>query len=545
MAGVAPGRYDAAEFPAASSPPLSKSLAKSTSVVGGMTLASRVMGFLRDMVFARFFGAGVGMDVFVVAFQIPNFLRRLFGEGAFSQAFVPVLSEYQSQREPGDVKHLADRVAGTLGLILFGVTVVGVIIAPGLILLFAPGFSGEPHKHELAATMLRITFPYLLFICLTAFAGGILNTYGRFAVPAFTPVLLNLCLIAAAILLAPQLEQPIIGLAVGVFVAGIIQLLFQLPFLRRLGLLPRPRWGWSDEGVRKITRLMLPALFGSSIAQINLIVDRVIASFLVTGSISWLYYSDRLLEFPLGVFAIALATVILPGLSRHHASQSPEAFSATLDWALRLAAAIAIPAAVGLLVLAGPMIATLFNYGAFGGDDVRMARLSLMAYALGLIAFTLVKVLAPGYFSRQDMKTPVRIGVIAMLSNIVLNAVIVLPMVHFGITGPHAGLALATGLAAAINAGLLYRGLRRAGVYVPGPGWGWLASRLLVGNLVLAAVVAWLAGDLGTWLEASWHVRALRLTLCVGAGVVAYLAVLLATGLRPRHLLSPPRAPAA
>jgi len=521
---------------------LSKSLAKSTSVVGGMTLASRVMGFLRDMVFARFFGAGVGMDVFVVAFQIPNFLRRLFGEGAFSQAFVPVLSEYRSRRENADVQELADRVAGTLGLILFGVTVAGILLAPALILLFAPGFAQSPEKYELATTMLRITFPYLLFICLVAFAGAILNTYGRFAVPAFTPVLLNLSLIAAAMFLAPHLERPIIGLAVGVFVAGIVQLMFQIPWLRRLGLLPRPRWGWSHAGVRNITRLMLPALFGSSVAQINLIVDRVIASFLATGSISWLYYSDRLLEFPLGVFAIALATVILPGLSRHHAERAPEEFSATLDWALRLAAAIAMPAAVGMLVLAGPLIATLFNYGAFDSNDVRMARLSLMAYSLGLAAFTLVKVLTPAYYSRQDTKTPVRIGIIAMLANIALNAAIVLPMLHFGVTGPHAGLALATGLAAALNAGLLYRGLRRSGVYVPGPGWGWLAGRLAVANAVLAVCVAWLAGDLALWLAAPWEARALRLALCVAGGIATYVAVLLVLGLRPRHLLTPPRA---
>ena len=520
---------------------MSKSLAKSTTVVGGMTLTSRVMGFLRDIVFARFFGAGLGMDVFVVAFQIPNFLRRLFGEGAFSQAFVPVLSEYRSQKETADVKALADRVAGTLGVILFGLTVLGIVIAPFLILLFAPGFANEPDKYELATAMLRITFPYLLFICLVAFAGGILNTYGRFAVPAFTPVLLNVCLIGAAIFLAPHLDRPVLGLAVGVFVAGVAQLLFQIPWLRAIGLLPRPRWGWSDTGVRKITRLMLPALFGSSVAQINLIIDRVIASFMVTGSISWLYYSDRLLEFPLGVFAIALATVILPGLSRHHAEQAGEAFSHTLDWALRLAAVIAVPAAVGMLLLAGPMIATLFNYGAFGGDDVRMARLSLMAYSLGLVAFTMVKVLAPGFYSRQDTKTPVRIGIIAMVSNIVLNAAIVLPMVRLGVPGPHAGLALATGLAAAINATLLYRGLRRAGVYRPRPGWGRLGLQLLIANAVLAGVVILLAGDLESWLAASWQARGLRLGYCIVAGAGAYALTLAATGLRPRHLAAPVR----
>ncbi len=516
---------------------MSRELAKSTTVVGSMTLTSRVLGFLRDIVFARLFGATAGMDVFVIAFQIPNFLRRIFGEGAFSQAFVPVLSEYQGRGDHGQVKQLTDRVAGTLGLILFVVTLLGVIAAPLLILLFAPGFSGQEDKLALATTMLRMTFPYLFFISLVAFAGGILNTYGRFAVPAFTPVLLNVVLIASALWLAPRVEQPIYALAVGVFVAGAVQLAFQIPFLRGIGLMPRPRWGWKDSGVRKIMRLMLPVIFGSSVAQINLIIDRVIASFLVTGSISWLYYSDRLLEFPLGIFAIALATVILPGLSRHHAGKSTQAFSATLDWALRLAMVIALPAAVGLFVLAGPLVATLFNYGEFSGNDVRMTSYSVMAYGFGLTAFTLVKVLAPGYFSRQDTKTPVRIGIIAMVTNISLNIIIVLPMVRMGLPAPHAGLALATGLAAAVNAVLLYRGLRRQGVYQPGDGWGWLAGRLLIANIAMAIVVLWLSGDLESWLTAGWQDRAVRLALCIGAGLATYLLALMVSGIRPRHFV--------
>jgi len=512
------------------------SLARSTTVVGGNTLLSRILGFLRDVVLARIFGAGAGMDVFVVAFQIPNFMRRLFGEGAFSQAFVPVLSEYQSTRSHEEVKALADRVAGTLGAVLFAITVIGVIAAPLFILLFAPGFSGEPEKLELASYMLRLTFPYLLFISLVAFAGGLLNTYGKFGVPAFTPVFLNLVLIGSAVWLAPHLDEPIVALAVGVFLAGVVQLLFQLPYLAGIRLLPRPRWGWSDPGVQKILRLMAPAIVGSSMAQVNLIVDRIIASFLVTGSISWLYYSDRLLEFPLGIFAIALATVILPGLSKRHAEQSMEAFSATLDWALKLVAVIAVPAAVGMFVLAGPMLATLFNYGEFGAADVRMASLSLMAYAVGLIAFTLVKVLAPAYFSRQDAKTPVKISIRSMFVNIGLNFVLVVPMVHFGVPGAHAGLAAATGIAAAYNAAALYRGLRRIGVYRPAAGWGALGAKVLVANLAMAAAIAWLAGPLQAWLDASWDARALKLAVCVGLGLAVYVAALLAMGVRPAHL---------
>lgn len=515
---------------------MSRALLKSTSTVGGMTLVSRVLGLVRDLVFARFFGAGLGMDVFVIAFQIPNFLRRMFGEGAFSQAFVPVFSEYRTRKSAGEVRELADRVAGTLGLILFLITLIGIIGAPVLILLFASGFVGDPAKFDLAAQLLRITFPYLLFISLTAFAGGILNTFGRFAVPAFTPVFLNVCLIGAAIWAAPYFAEPIAALAWGVFIAGVVQLAFQVPFLMQLGLLPRPRWGWRHEGVRRIMRLMLPALFGSSVAQINLIVDRVIASFLVTGSISWLYYSDRLMEFPLGVFAIALATIILPGLSARHAEDNPAAFSATLDWALRLVFVGAIPAAVGLFILAGPLLATLFNYGEFNAYSVQMAAYSLMAYAFSLIGFTLVKVLAPGYFARQDTKTPVKVGIIAMLSNIVLNLALVVPMVRTGFVAPHMGLALATGLSAFINAGLLYRGLRSAGVYRPGAGWLPLLVRVLLANLVMVAFLLPMAGELANWIHAEWQRRVLHLSGCVGGGVIVYTLALLVTGLRPDHL---------
>jgi putative peptidoglycan lipid II flippase len=394
-----------------------------------MTLLSRVLGFARDVVLARFFGAGPVMDAFFVAFKIPNFMRRLFAEGAFSQAFVPVIGEYRTRREHAEVQALVDRVAGTLGAVLALVTLIGVIAAPALILIFAPGFAIGDDRYDMAVGMLRLTFPYLLFISLVSLAGGILNTYGRFGVPAFTPVLLNVVLIAAAIWGAPLVEQPGMALAGGVFVAGLVQLAFQIPFLKRLKLLPRPRFDRAHEGVRRIFHLMLPALFGSSVAQISLLLDTLIASFLVAGSVSWLYYSDRLMEFPLGIFGIALATVILPGLSQRHAAGERQAFSATLDWALRLVWLVATPAAVGLFLLAGPMLATLFQYGEFSEHDTRMAAWSLMAYAIGLMGFSLVKVLAPGYFARQNTRTPVRIGIVALGVNLGLNIAFVVPMV--------------------------------------------------------------------------------------------------------------------
>ena len=378
---------------------------KSTFTVGGMTGISRVFGLIRDVVIARYFGAGLGVDVFIVAFRIPNFLRRLFAEGGFQQAFVPVLAEYKEQREEEDVKALVDQTAATLGLILLVVTAIGVLMSPILIAIFAPNFVNDVEKHELASELLKITFPYIFFISLTAFAGSILNTYKQFAVPAFTPVLLNLSLIGCAIWLAPYLETPITALAWGVFIAGVVQLLFQLPFLLRINKLPIPRLNRDKEGVQRIIKLMLPILFAVSIVQINLLIDTMIASFLQTGSISWLYFSDRLVEFPMGVFGIALATVVLPHLSEKYAQGSKEGFSHMLDWALRWVFLIALPAAVGLAALAAPLLTTLFQYQEFTQFDVLMASQSLMAYAVGLPAFVLIKILASGFCCFSEIKS--------------------------------------------------------------------------------------------------------------------------------------------
>lgn len=506
------------------------SLLRSSGIVGIMTMLSRILGLVRDVVVANYFGASGSADAFFVAFKIPNFLRRLFAEGAFSQAFVPVLSEYRTQRDHAAVKALVDRVAGTLGLTLITVTALAVLGAPLLTALFAPGFymaGGE--KFDLAADMLRITFPYLLLISLTAFAGAILNSYERFAVPAFTPVLLNLTLISSAVFLSPLFEQPILALAWGVMIAGVVQLVFQLPFLARLKLMPCPVVDRSDEGVRRILKLMLPALFGVSVTQINLLLDTVLASFLQTGSVSWLYYSDRLAELPLGVFGIAIATVILPSLSRKHAAKSADHFAHTLDWAMRMVLLIGLPAAVALFILAGPMIVTLFHYGALTDRDVTMASMSLQAYACGVLAFMLIKVLATGYFSRQDTKTPVKIGIQAAVANMVFNLLLIGPLAHVG-------LAAATSMSAFLNAGLLLRGLLQAGVFQWQPGWQVILFRLVMANGAMAAVLIWLMGDLQQWLE--WNVwdRALQMALLVGAGGGVYALTLVLMGMRPRDL---------
>jgi putative peptidoglycan lipid II flippase len=504
------------------------SLAKSIAKVGSNTFLSRILGFIRDLVVARVFGADAGTDAFFVAFKIPNFMRRLFAEGAFSMAFVPVLNEYKAKRGFPELKRFVDDVAGALGAVLLGVTVLGVLGAPLVIMLFAPGFAGDADKQALATEMLRLTFPYLLFISLTAFAGGILNTYERFGVPAFTPVLLNISLIACALWLAPLMEQPIVALAWGVLIAGVAQLAFQIPFLARIKLLPRPRLNSRDPGVKRIVRLMVPALFGVSVTQISLLIDTLLASFLVTGSISWLYYGDRLMEFPLGILGVALGTVILPRLSQKHAEQSPEVFSRTLDWALRWVLLLGVPAAVGLLVLAGPLMATLFHSGEFTGEDVRMAARALMAYSLGLAAQMGIKVLAPGFYARQNMKTPVRIAVIAMLTDIAFALMLMFPL-------GHVGLAMATTMAATVNASLLLRGLLRDGSYRPERGWIWLLARGLGSCLIMGLVLWWGAGETARWLEMGVWERVLRLFGLIFAGGATYVLSLLALGIRVGH----------
>jgi putative peptidoglycan lipid II flippase len=516
-------------------------LLKSTSVVGGMTLLSRILGLVRDIVFARFFGTGIVMDAFFVAFKIPNIFRRFFAEGAFSQAFVPVFTEYDETRSQAEVKELIDRVSGTLGLILLVMTVIGVVAAPALISVFGMGWVWSPvpedaDKFALAVDMLRLTFPYLFFVSLVALGGGILNTYHRFAAPAFAPVLLNVVLISFAAFIAPYYSRPGIALAAGVFAAGLVQLLFLLPFLGRLKVLPRPRWDSTHPGVRKIGRLMVPAIFGSSVAQINILFDTLIASFLVTGSISWLYYSDRLMEFPLGVFGIALATVILPNLSRQHAADSPRAFSSMLDWAMRLTVLIALPATIGLFILAGPVLTTIFYGGQFDADDVGMAMPSLMAYSVGLTGFIFVKVLAPGFFARQEMRTPVRIGIIALVANMVLNILIVVPWVRAGWAAPHTGLAIATSASAFLNAGLLWLRLHKDGVWRPQPGWRRFLLQVAVACGVMTIMLDRFVAPLAGWIEADTWARCLWLALAVGGGGGVYVATLFTVGLRPAAL---------
>ena len=493
-------------------------------------MISRILGFARDVIIARYFGASMGADAFFVAFKIPNFFRRLFAEGAFSQAFVPVLAEAKEKRGHDAVKHLVNAISFRLGGILLLITAFGVFGSSLWMMVFAPGFMDEPEKFALASDMLAITFPYLLLISLVAFSSAIMNTYNQFAVPAFTPVFLNLVLITFAIWVAPLMDVPIMALAWGVLAAGVVQLLFHLPFLYKLDLLPKPTTK-SDEGVGEVKRLMLPALFGVSVAQINLLVDTILASFLVTGSVSWLYYSDRLMEFPLGVFGVALATVVLPGLSKKAANENWQGFQQDIDSALRLVLIIGLPATLGLLILAEPLITTLFFYGAFTAHDATMSSMSLMAYSFGLLGFILVKILAPAFYARKDMKTPVKVAVVALLTNIVLNLILIGPFAHVG-------LAAATTISAFVNSGLLYWYLSKQGVFKPLNGWSKLFIQTLVANAVLVAfllllsptVESWHAFDV--WLRLGW-----LFGLVIGS-MLLYVVVLAVVGLNPKKLIN-------
>lgn len=536
--------------------PRKSGLLRSTAVFSAMTFLSRVSGLVRDQVYAAVFGASPAMDAFVVAFRIPNFMRRLSAEGSFSMAFVPVLAEYKAKHSAAEVKDLIDRVAGTLTAALLVLTAAAVLAAPWIMPVFAPGFGADTEQGRLAAEMLRITFPYALFISLASLAGGILNSYQRFAIAALSPVLLNVSMIAAALCVAPFMSEPVIALAWGVFAAGILQLVFQLPSLAKLGLLPRPRLGFKHPGVRKIMKLMVPTLFGSSVAQVNLLLNTIMASFLVGGSVTWLYYTDRLLEFPLGMFGVAIGTVILPHLSGRHAATDPHGFSKALDWGFRLCLLIGVPACLGLILCAEALIATLFQHGNFSAHDTQMSRLSLMAQSIAVPAFLLVKVLAPAFYSRQDTKTPVKSAVVSVIANAVFTVALLLGLLYLTdagrsaldaaggrlfealghVSGAHACLALAIALAGWLNAVQLWWYLRRVGVYERQPGWGRFLRQLAVAAIGMTVVVLSLLFFWQGWTAWPWWERVWKLAVVVGSGAIAYAALLWLQGIRPRDL---------
>ncbi|MDA0225034.1 MAG: murein biosynthesis integral membrane protein MurJ [Proteobacteria bacterium] len=505
-------------------------LLRALGTVSGMTVLSRVLGFVRDFFIARAFGAGLATDAFFVAFRIPNLLRRLFAEGAFSQAFVPVLAEYRTRHDAEDTRALLDAVSTLLFVALAIAAALGIAAAPLVVWFTAPGFAADPEKFALTVSMLRITFPYIVFISLVALAAGILNTWSRFAVPAVTPALLNVSFIVAALFFADAFDPPVLVLAWAVFAGGVLQLGLQVPFLARLGLLPRWRLNLSHPGVRRVLTLMAPAVFGVSVSQISLVINTIFASFLVAGSVSWLYYADRLMEFPAGVLGVAVGTILLPGLSKRHAAQDAAGYSRLLDWGLRMALLLAVPSAAALALLALPLIATLFHYGRFSADDVWMTREALMAYSVGLIGMILVKILAPGFYARQNVATPVRIGVLTLLATQAMNLAFVGPL-------KHTGLALAIGLGACMNAALLYRALRRDGAFAPQAGWAVFLGRIVFATAAMLTALYFSLPGTGWWLAASWQTKIPALAGLVLGGMAVYGCALFASGLRPAVFL--------
>ena len=495
--------------------------------VSGMTLLSRITGFVRDTLLAILFGAGLAMDAFVVAFRIPNLLRRLFAEGAFSQAFVPVLGEYRTRHGDEATRVLAGKVLASLGAALLVVTLIGVVAAPLIVYLSAYGFAKDPDKFALTVTLLRVCFPYILFVSLVSFCAGLLNTYGSFKAPAFAPVLLNLSFIAFALAVAPRLETPILALAWAVFFGGLAQLAFQIPFLKHIGMLPAPRWDPHDEAVVRILKLMGPAALGVSVAQVSLLINTQIASWLGDGPMSWLYFADRLMEFPSAMLGVALGTVLLPALVRHHSADDHGAYSRLLDWGLRVTLALALPAALALAILSVPLISTLFWHGQFLRHDVLMTRNALIAYAAGLAGIILVKVLAPGFYAKQNVRTPVKVAVATLVITQLLNAVFV-PVFR------HAGLALAISVGACFNAAWLWWLMRRSGAYRPEPGWGAFLIKLAVALYLMGGALWYSMGSESSWFEIPAAARVIKLAWVIAGGSLTYFASLWVMGLRLR-----------
>ncbi len=502
-------------------------LLRTLATVSSLTLLSRILGFVRDFVIARTFGAGMLTDAFFVAFRLPNLLRRLFAEGAFSQAFVPLLAEYRNRRGESETRTLVDRVATLLFLVVLGVAALGVVAAPALIYLSAPGFAADAEKFALTVDLTRITFPYILFMALVALAAGILNTWSRFALPAFTPTLLNLSFIGMALFAAPYFDPPILALAWAVFLGGMLQLALQLPALRKIGMLPRFDFAPGDPGVRRVLKLMAPAVLGVSVAQISLLINTIFASFLTSGSVSWLYYADRLMEFPAGLLGAALGTILLPSLAKAHSSRDPAEFSALLDWGLRLTFLLTLPAAVALAMLGVPLIATLFQHGAFTAADVLQTREALVAYSIGLTGLILVKVLAPGFYAQQNIRTPVKIALITLAATQAMNLAFIVPL-------EHAGLALSIGLASCLNAALLFLGLRQRAIYLPQPGWMKFGLKIAVALMVLAGTLWFGMGRESDWLIAPAWTRVAHLSALVVGGATCYFFTLWLLGFRLR-----------
>ncbi|MDW2642053.1 murein biosynthesis integral membrane protein MurJ [Citrobacter sp. HN-141] len=505
-------------------------LLKSLAAVSSMTMFSRVLGFARDAIVARIFGAGMATDAFFVAFKLPNLLRRIFAEGAFSQAFVPILAEYKSKQGEDATRVFVAYVSGLLTLALAVVTVAGMLAAPWVIMVTAPGFADTADKFILTTQLLRITFPYILLISLASLAGAILNTWNRFSIPAFAPTFLNISMIGFALFAAPYFHPPVLALAWAVTVGGVLQLVYQLPHLKKIGMLVLPRVNFRDEGAMRVVKQMGPAILGVSVSQVSMIINTIFASFLASGSVSWMYYADRLMEFPSGVLGVALGTILLPSLSKSFSSGNHDEYCRLMDWGLRLCFLLALPSAVALGILAKPLTVSLFQYGKFTAFDAAMTQRALVAYSVGLIGIIIVKVLAPGFYSRQDIKTPVKIAIVTLILTQVMNLAFIGPL-------KHAGLSLSIGLAACLNASLLYWQLRKQKIFTPQPGWAWFLTRLVISVLVMSAALVGMLYMMPDWSQGTMVWRVMRLLAVVVVGIVAYFAALAVLGFKVKEFV--------
>lgn len=505
-------------------------LLKSLAAVSSMTMMSRVLGFIRDAIIARIFGAGAAADAFFVAFKLPNLLRRIFAEGAFSQAFVPILAEYKNQQGEEATRTFVAYIAGMLTLALAIVTVLGMIAAPWIIYVTAPGFTDDADKFVLTTDLLRVTFPYIFLISLASLAGAILNTWNRFSVPAFAPTLLNVSMIIFAAFAAPYFDPPIMSLAWAVLVGGVLQLVYQLPHLKKIGMLVLPRLSFHDSGVWRVMKMMGPAIIGVSVAQISLIINTIFASFLQSGSVSWMYYADRLMELPSGVLGVALGTILLPSLAKSFTSGNQNEYRQLMDWGLRLCLLLALPCALGLAILSEALTVSLFQYGNFTAHDSLMTQYALIAYCVGLTGMILVKILAPGFYSRQDIRTPVKIAIVTLILTQIMNLVFIGPL-------QHAGLALSIGLAACFNAGVLYWQLRKQDIFQPLAGWKGFLLKLFIALVVMGAVLFGVLHFMPSWQEGNMLMRMLRLIGVVIVGAGSYFVALYVLGFRPRDFM--------
>ncbi|MDC3386243.1 murein biosynthesis integral membrane protein MurJ [Gammaproteobacteria bacterium] len=518
---------------------IKKKFLRNTLIVSSFTMISRIFGYIRDAAIFIFISNSSGaLDAFFVAFRIPNFFRRIFGEGALSTAYVPVLSDYKNNAKGNDAKEFINSSITYLCLILLIISIVGVAITPILIYLIAPGFVyAESGQYELSYSLLRITFPFMFFICLTAVLSSILNCYEKFSMPAFTPVIVNITLILSILFFSDNFDEPVYALAWGLIFGGFIQVVFLLYPLIKMGLFPKISFNKKHPGIKKIKELMLPMILGSSVTQINLIFDTIIASFLITGSIGWLYMSDRFIELPLALFGISIATVLLPKLSEYYNKSDCRSYNATFNWGLKIGIIISLPTSIGLILLAEPILITLLQYREFSVHDVNMTAIGMIAFAIGLPGMIGAKILITNFYSRKNTKYPVRAAVIAVICNFLLNIIFVIYLIKSEFDGAHAGLALATSISAYINFFLLFKTALKTKIIEIDLSIKKIFIKSMIASIIMATFILYFDLNLNTWINLNLVGRLSNLFFIITSSIILYLVLLVMFGIFPKKLV--------